>query len=59
MKSFIDWLQSRTKHKGKKNGEQYCYQGSGKSGYDNHQGQANRLDQEIPEPIVYRFTEPR
>jgi hypothetical protein len=61
MLGFRNWLlESPLKQKRKKkNGEQSNNQGSGESGDIDHKGEANRYDQEIPEPVVYFFTEYR
>ena len=59
MLGFIDWLHEEAlKKKRKRNGEQHNTQGSGAFGDANHKGEATRLDQEIPEPIVHFFPEP-
>ncbi len=58
----IAWAQSSTEIQELKVG---CDKGSAKGcnllgfAYQRGQGQADRFDQEIPEPVVYRFTEPR
>ena len=60
MMSFIEWIEFDRK---KKEREEKNVRSISQSGQENgnvdHKGQANRFDQEIPEPIVYRFTEPR
>ena len=59
MLSFIDWLREEAiKKKRKKNGEQHSNQGSGKVGNVDHQGQVDRLNQEVQSADVYFFPEP-
>jgi hypothetical protein len=60
MMGFLEWVEfnKKKKQKEEKNVGSISQAGS-KNGNVDHQGQANRFDQEIPEPIVYRFTEPR
>jgi hypothetical protein len=60
MMGFLEWVEfnKKKKEKEEKNVGSISQAGS-KNGNVNHQGQADRFDQEIPEPIVYRFTEPR
>lgn len=60
MMDFLEWVEFNRKKKTKeeKNVGSTSEAGS-KNGDINIKGQADRLDQEIPEPIVYRFTEPR
>jgi hypothetical protein len=57
---FLEWVEfnKKKKQKEEKNVGSISQAGS-KNGNVDHQGQANRFDQEIPEPIVYRFTEPQ
>lgn len=61
MLGFKNWLvESPLKQKRKKkSGEQSDNQGSGEGGNLDHEREANRFDQEIPEPVVYFFTEYR
>ena len=60
MMGFLEWVEFNRKKKEK---EEKIVRSISQSGQENgnvdHKGQADRLDQEIPEPIVYRFTEPR
>jgi hypothetical protein len=60
MMGFLEWVEfnKKKKQKEEKNVGSISQAGS-KNGNINHQGQADRFDQEIPEPIVYRFTEPQ
>jgi hypothetical protein len=60
MMGFLEWVEfnKKKKQKEEKNVGSISQAGS-KNGNVDHQGQANRFDQEIPEPIVYHFTEPR
>jgi hypothetical protein len=59
MLSFIDWLREEAiKKKRKKNGEQHSNQGSGKVGNVDHQGQVDRLNQEVQSADVHYFPEP-
>lgn len=61
MWSFRYWLNEgakKPKEKDRKNGVKSNHQGSGAFGDANHKGEATRLDQEIPEPIVHFFPEP-
>jgi len=61
MWSFRDWLKAeakKPKRKDKKNGDKPNHQGSGTLRDLNHQGEVNRFNQEIPEPIVHFFPEP-
>jgi hypothetical protein len=60
MMGFLEWVEfnKKKKQKEEKNVGSISQAGS-KNGNVDHQGQANRFDQEIPEPIVYRFTEPQ
>lgn len=60
MMGFLEWVEfnKKKKQKEEKNVGSISQAGS-KNGNVDHQGQANRFDQEIPEPIVYRFSEPR
>ena len=60
MLGFLEWMEFKRKNKEKEEKNVGSISQSGqKSGNVDHQGQADRFDQEIPEPIVYRFTEPR
>lgn len=60
MMGFLEWVEFNKKRKQKeeKNVGSISQAGSKNRNVD-HQGQANRFDQEIPEPIVHRFTESR
>ena len=61
MRGFRSWLKEeakKPKRKEKKNGDKSNHQGSGAFGDTNHKGEAARLDQKIPEPIVHFFPEP-
>jgi hypothetical protein len=59
MLSFINWLNEEAlKKKRKKNGEQHGNQGSGKVGDVDHQGQADRSNQEVHSADVHYFPEP-
>lgn len=59
MLGFKDWLQEEVlKKKRKKNGEQHGNQGSGKIGDVDHQGKADRSNQEVQSADVYFFPEP-
>jgi len=61
MMGFIEWVHHERKRKEKE--DKKNVRSISQSSQDNrkvdHKGQANRFDQEIPEPIVYRFTEPQ
>jgi hypothetical protein len=60
MMGFLEWVEFNRKKKGKEEKNvRSISQSSQENGNVDHKGQANRFDQEIPEPIVYRFTEPR
>lgn len=60
MMSFIEWIEFDRKKKEKEGKNVRSISQSGQeNGNVDHKRQANRFDQEIPEPIVYRFTEPR
>jgi len=60
MLGFLEWVEFNRKKKEKEEKNVRSVSQSGQeSGAINHKGQADRLDQEIPEPIVYRFSEPR
>ena len=60
MLGFLEWVEFNRKKKEKEEKNVGSISKSGQeSGTINHKGQADRLDQEIPEPIVYRFSEPR
>ncbi len=59
MLSFKKWLKEEVlKKKRKKNGEQYSNQGAGKIRDDNHQGQADRANQEVQSNNIHIFPEP-
>jgi hypothetical protein len=60
MLGFLEWVEFNRKKKEKeeKNVGSVSQTGSENRNVD-IKGQADRLDQEIPEPIVYRFTEPK
>jgi hypothetical protein len=60
MMGFLEWVEfnRKKKERERKNVGSISQTGS-ENGNVDHQGQANRFDQEISEPIVYRFTEPR
>lgn len=60
MMGFLEWVEFNRKKKEKdKKNVGYISQAGSKNGDVNHQRQADRFDQEIPEPVVYRFTEPK
>ena len=60
MLGFLEWVEFNKKKKEKEAKNVGSISQSGKeNGNVDHKGQADRFDQEIPEPIVYRFTEPR
>ena len=60
MMGFLEWVEFNRK---KKEREKKDVRSVSKSGQENrsinHKGETNRYDQEVPEPIVYRFTEPK
>ena len=60
MMGFLEWVEfnKKKKQKEEKNVGSISQAGSENRNVD-IKGQADRFDQEIPEPIVYRFTEPR
>jgi hypothetical protein len=60
MMGFLEWVEfnKKKKQKEEQNVGSISQAGSENRNVDNKR-QANRFDQEIPEPIVYRFTEPR
>jgi len=60
MMGFLEWVEfnKKKKEKEEKNVGSISQAGS-KNGNVDHKGQADRFNQEIPEPIVYRFSEPR
>jgi hypothetical protein len=60
MMGFLEWVEFNKKKKQKedKNVGSISQAGS-ENGDVNHQRQTDRFNQEIPEPIVYRFTEPK
>ena len=60
MMGFLEWVEfnKKKKEKEEKNVGSIS-KSSQESGTINHKRQADRFDQEIPEPIVYRFSEPR
>jgi hypothetical protein len=60
MMGFLEWVEfnKKKKQKEEKNVGSISQAGSKNRNID-IKGQADRLDQEIPEPIVYRFTEPK
>lgn len=58
MMGFLEWVEFNRKKKEKdKKNVGYISQAGSKNGDVNHQRQADRFDQEISEPIIYRFTE--
>lgn len=60
MMGFIEWVEFNRKKKEKdKKNVGYISQAGTEIRSIDHQRQTNRFDQEIPEPIVYRFTEPK
>ena len=60
MMSFIEWVEFNKKKKQKEDKNVRSISQSGQeNGIVDHKGQADRFNQEIPEPIVYRFTEPK
>lgn len=60
MMGFLEWVEfnKKKKQKEEKNVGSIS-QASSKNGNVDIKGQVDRFDQEIPEPIVYRFTEPQ
>ncbi|QWE28102.1 hypothetical protein [Polynucleobacter sp. AM-7D1] len=60
MMGFLEWveLNKKKKQKEEKNVGSIS-QADSKNGDVYIKGQTDRFDQEIPEPIVYRFSEPR
>ena len=60
MMGFLEWVEfnRKKKEKDKKNVGSNS-QSSQENGDVNHQRQTDRFNQEIPEPVVYRFTEPK
>jgi len=60
MMGFLEWVEfnKKKKQKEEKNVGSIS-QSSQENGNVDHKRQADRFDQEIPEPIVYRFSEPR
>jgi hypothetical protein len=59
MMGFLEWVEfnKKKKQKEEKNVGSISQAGS-KNGDVDIKGQADRFDQEIPEPVVYRFTDP-
>ena len=58
MLSFKEWIELNKKKKGTKNGKQYDGERGRESGHINHEGQTDRTNQTISEPVVYVFAEP-
>lgn len=60
MMGFLEWVEfnKKKKQKEEKNVGPISQTGSENRNVD-IKGQANRFNQEIPEPVVYRFTEPQ
>ncbi len=60
MMGFLEWVEFNRKKKEKeeKNVGSVSQTGSENRNVD-IKGKADRFNQEIPEPIVYRFTDPR
>ena len=60
MMGFLEWVEFNRKRKQKeeKNVGSISQAGS-KNGNVDIKREADRFDQEIPEPIVYRFSDPR
>lgn len=60
MMGFLEWVEfnRKKKDKEKRNVGSISQTGSENRNVD-IKGQADRFNQEIPEPIVYRFTEPK
>jgi hypothetical protein len=59
MLGFKDWVKEEAlKKKRKKDGEHHSNQGSGKIGNVDHQGQADRSNQEVHSADVHYFPEP-
>lgn len=60
MMGFLEWVEFNRKKKQKEKKNERSNSQSGQENRSiNHQGQANRFNQEIPEPNVHHFTEPR
>ena len=60
MMGFLEWVEFNKKKKEKEEKNvRSISQSSKEDGNVDHKGQADRFNQEISEPIVYRFTEPR
>jgi hypothetical protein len=59
MLGFLEWVEFNRKKKEKEeNNVGSISQSSKEDGIVDHKRQADRFNQEIPEPIVYCFTEP-
>lgn len=60
MLGFIEWVEINRKKKAnkKKNGEQYCAQGSGEKGNVDHINKVDLSNQEIQSADVHYFPEP-
>ena len=60
MMGFLEWVEFNKKKKQKEEKNvRSISQSSKEDGIVDHKRQADQFDQEIPEPIVYRFTEPQ
>ncbi len=58
MMGFLEWVEFKRKKKQKEEKNVGSIsQSSKENGNVDYKGQADRFNQEIPEPIVYRFTE--
>ncbi len=60
MMGFLEWVEFNKKKKQKEEQNvRSISQAGSKNGNVDIKRQADRFNQEIPEPIVYRFTEPK
>ena len=60
MMGFLEWVEFNKKKKQKEDKNVRSISQSGQeNGNVDHKRQADRFNQEIPEPIIYRFTEPK
>lgn len=59
MMGFLEWVEfNRKKREREKKNVGSVSQSGEENGSINHKGQADGFNQEIPEPIIYTFTEP-
>ena len=59
MLGFLEWVEyNRKKQKKERKNEPTTYQGNGEGWNQNHQGEVDRSDQEIPSERVFVFREP-